>query len=121
MESTRKPCLLISLLLFVLLVSTVHGAQLADARDAAAGGDEERTTVRTGAAGHEGHGYSSHSGGHNPNGGMPEQGGAGVVDPRNLAVRSHHRHHGAASRRALGYSSAAICALVGAILAVVLV
>ncbi|TVU39786.1 hypothetical protein EJB05_13226 [Eragrostis curvula] len=111
MESTRKPCFLTILLLFSLLVSTVHGAELSNARDAG-----ERTTVRTGAAGHAGHGYSGHSGAH-PNGTPEQQGGAGVVDPRNLAARSHHRS-GAASR-ATGYSPLVTCVLLGTLLMVV--
>jgi hypothetical protein len=81
---------------------------------AAAGADGERITVRTG----HGHGYSSHSGGH-PNGGTPEQGGAGVVDPRNNNARSHHRN--GAARWALGYSSWLICTLVGGVVVMLLV
>lgn len=69
-------------------------------------GDGERVTVRTG----HGHGYSSsHSSGH-PSGGTPEQGGAGVVDPRNLNARSHHRR--GAATRATAYSSWLVCTLV---------
>ncbi|KAL6595022.1 hypothetical protein ACP70R_048125 [Stipagrostis hirtigluma subsp. patula] len=112
MESATKPCLVISLLLFLLLVSTVDGTKLADAKDKG-----EQITLRTGAAGH-GHSLSSHSG-HVPNGGTPEQGGAGVVDPRNQPGRSHH-HRGAASR-ALGCSSLATSVFLGAILAVFVV
>ncbi|XP_021308266.1 uncharacterized protein LOC8054431 isoform X3 [Sorghum bicolor] len=117
MERMKKLCLGVTLLLFLLLVSAAHGARLPDAKDvaaAAAAGDGERITVRTG----HGHGYSSHSGGH-PNGGTPEQGGAGVVDPRNNNARSHHRN-GAASR-ALGYSSWLICTLVGGVVMMLLV
>nr|CAB3456230.1 unnamed protein product [Digitaria exilis] len=76
---------------------------------------DEKVTVRT--SGH-GHGYSSsHSGGHT-SGGTAEQGGAGVVDPRNLNARSHPRS--AAIRRAAvgGYSFVVVCGLLGAILAV---
>ncbi|NP_001351147.1 uncharacterized protein LOC103632177 precursor [Zea mays] len=108
MERTKKPCLgVVALLLFLLLASAAHGAQPADAKDIAAGdGDGERATVRTG----HGHGYSSsHSGGH-PSGGTPEQGGAGVVDPRNLNARSHHRR--GAATRANVYSSWLVCTLV---------
>nr|ACG41532.1 hypothetical protein [Zea mays] len=111
MERTKKPCLgVVALLLFLLLASAAHGAQPADAKDIAAGDDDgERVTVRTG-HGH-GHGYSSsHSGGH-PSGGTPEQGGAGVVDPRNLNARSHHRR--GAATRATAYSSWLVCTLVG--------
>ncbi|CAN6209812.1 unnamed protein product [Urochloa humidicola] len=126
MANSRKSCLFISLLLLLLLVSAVHGAKPADARDAAAaagGGGGERVTVTVRTSGH-GHGYSSHSGGQGHtsggSGSTSEHGGAGVVDPRNLDARSHHRS-GAASRAALGLSSSlAACGLVGAILAVVL-
>ncbi|CAN6180333.1 unnamed protein product [Urochloa humidicola] len=123
MASSKKPSLFISILLLLLLVSAAHGAQPADAGDTAAAGEGgDRVTVRT--SGH-GHGYSSHSGGgHTSTGGSgggtstSEQGGAGVVDPRNLNGRSHRS--GAASRAALGRSSMAASGLVGAILAVVL-
>ncbi|KAG2632492.1 holotricin-3-like isoform X2 [Panicum virgatum] len=116
MASSKKPSLFISLLLLLLVVSAVHGAQPADAGDTAGGA--ERVAVRS--SGH-GHGYSSsHSGGHTSGGtGTPEQGGAGSVDPRNLNARSHHRS-GAASRAGLGYSSPVAWGLVGAILAVAL-
>ncbi|CAD6220460.1 unnamed protein product [Miscanthus lutarioriparius] len=35
MERMKKPCLGVTLLLFLLLVSAAHGAQLADAKDVA--------------------------------------------------------------------------------------
>jgi hypothetical protein len=35
MERTKKPCLGVTLLLFLLLVSAAHGARLADAKDVA--------------------------------------------------------------------------------------
>ncbi|KAL6897302.1 hypothetical protein ACP4OV_006998 [Aristida adscensionis] len=116
MKSTRKPCFVISILLVLLLVSTVHGDQLADAR-----GTGGRMTVRTGAVGH-GHGYSSHSG-HGPNGGTPEQGGAGAVDPRNPNNgRSHHRNAAEPATRApLASSPLPISVLLGAIFAMFLV
>ncbi|KAK3124802.1 hypothetical protein QOZ80_7BG0593490 [Eleusine coracana subsp. coracana] len=118
MQSTRKPWFVPTFLIFLLLVSTAHGAELANAEDAAAtetdGG--ERTTVRTGAAGHAGHGYSGHSGAHT-NGDMSEQGGAGVVDPRNLNARSRHRN--GATSRVVGYSSRATYALLGALVMMV--
>ncbi|XP_040382290.1 uncharacterized protein LOC121055019 [Oryza brachyantha] len=93
----KRYCLAISLIFFLLLVPTVHGA----INSTEGAGGETVAAVRTAAAGGgHGHGYTSHRS-HNPN--NPENGGSGtpVVDPHNVAARGHH-HRGAASRTAAG-------------------
>ncbi|XP_052161722.1 uncharacterized protein LOC127779074 [Oryza glaberrima] len=102
MESAKRSCLAISLILLLLLVPSIHGARHVAAAIKGTGADSEMVVMERTAGGGGGHGrgYTSHRS-HNPN--NPNDGGSGtpVVDPHNVATRGHH-HRGAATRTAAG-------------------